>query len=265
MALAPKKYSRKTYVKKPYKKLTKTPSKSLKRAIESIIHKNAESKEAHHSRPLTAFNSGVNEAGDIIRIVPSIATGTTDGTRIGDEIRLQRFNLKGHLILSTSNNSLSNARIAVRMMIVQPKALSLFANIVSDITWLNTLLKKGGTTTAFTGTLSDLYSPINTNAITKYMDKIFYLTTPVIVNTSGTTSVNTSVSSDYTRTVRFFNHTFKLKNKKVTYDVSTSSIQPLKYSPVLLIGYVHLDGTVADSLETQVSMEHVSCLTYEDA
>ena len=62
------------------------------------------------------------------------------------------------------------------MMIVSPKHYTAYSAILANSTqWLNTLLKKGGTQTAFTGVVSDLYAPINNDAITTYYDKLIYI------------------------------------------------------------------------------------------
>ena len=65
---------------------------------------------------------------------------------------------------------------------------------------------------------------------------------------------------------RFFSKTFKLRNKKLEYDANIdSNLLPTKFMPVMIIGYVHLDGSAADVLTTQVSVQYDTTLTYEDA
>ena len=43
------------------------------------------------------------------------------------------------------------------------------------------IVKKGGTQTAFTGVVSDLYAPINNDAITTYYDKLIYIQNPILL------------------------------------------------------------------------------------
>jgi len=216
-----------------------------------------ETKQAFGTVSNTYYNSGVNSSGDIITILPSISQGTADNARIGDQIRGQSLVLKGALQLVSPTSVLSNCRVAVRMMVVQPKIFGDVGQAQATTSWLNYLLKKGGTTTAFTGILSDLWAPINSDAVTKYYDKVVYLTAaynPV----NGQSTLGNSV--------KFFNHKFNMRNKLIKYDSSISSgLYPTQYAPIILIGYVHMDGTGPDTLTTAVSMSFDSVFKYEDA
>ena len=91
----------------------------------------------------------------------------------------------GHILSSLVYTSYSQCRIGVRMMIVSPKHYTAYSAILANSTqWLNTLLKKG-TQTAFTGVVSDLYAPINNDAITTYYDKLIYIQNPYIATNIG--------------------------------------------------------------------------------
>lgn len=250
----------------PRKKVTAT--KTLTKLIQKVIHKDVETKQAYNVLDLSNYNSGINSAGDAVRILPNILNGTGDANRIGDQLRAMKLAVKGHMILSTVNNSTSaNCRIAVRMMIVQPRNYSQIDNVQTNATtWMSTLLKKGASTVNFAGNISDLYAPINTDAIIKYYDKVTYITIPFIVNNVGATSVNTTVSQDVVNSVKFFNIALKVKNKLLKYDTTGSStLQPMNYAPTFLIGYCHLDGSAPDVLQTQLAVAFDTILDYEDA
>lgn len=65
---------------------------------------------------------------------------------------------------------------------------------------------------------------------------------------------------------KFFSKTFKLRNKSLKYQSSyESNLQPVNWSPVILVGYVHLDGSAPDVATTQMTMSFDSIFTYEDA
>ena len=79
------------------------------------------------------------------------------------------------MITNLTNNTYSDVRIAVRMMIVSPKGYAGYEPAFnSAVTWLGYLLKRGGSTMGFTGLVADLYTPINHDAITTHYDKLFY-------------------------------------------------------------------------------------------
>lgn len=252
--------------KRPMRKTARV-SKALTRAVKKIIHQQTENKEAYRALAITAFNSGIDNTGDSIAVLPDISSGTQDNARIGDQLRAQKLSLRGHIISASQIPQGSpNSRIAVRLMVVQPRYLSNRVTVLSQSTvWQSTLLKKGGSTTGFTGEISDLYAPINTDAIVKYYDKVIYLPIPQVYVGTGTTLVNTVTSIDVSKSVKFFNINLKIKNKVLKYDSTISTVQPVNYSPTFLLGYVHLDGSAADVITTQVSAAFDAIFQYEDA
>lgn len=253
---APRRYGRKKVV--PSARL----SKPMVKAVQKLIHKNTESKQAFHERVLTSYNSGINVTADATRVLPSIAQGITDYQRIGDQIKAQSLTVKGAIIYNPSTGqygTYANARLGVRMMIVQPRKFSNLDDVQTDVpNWSSYLLKKGGTTTAFTGVLSDLWAPINSDGIIKYYDKLFYLDAPYQTTAVGSVTMGNST--------KFFNINLKLRNKILKYDASVSgALQPTNYAPVLIIGYAHMDGSAADVLTTAIQMTYDTVFTYEDA
>lgn len=251
--------------RRPVRKSSK-PSKALTKIVQKIIHKDAETKSSYHAIDSVLFNSAMNTTGDMQRVLPNVTVGTAENERIGEQIRAQTLNIKGHYILSTANNSSANARIAVRMMVVQPKNLSAWPDASVSTAWMQQLLQKGGANVAFTGLISDLYAPVNTDQITCYYDKVTYVSMPYLyVGTLGVpTSGYTVTSWDMSKATKFFNITLKVRNKLLRYDKSYSSTQPTSYSPILLIGYSHLDGSSPDVITTQVQLSYDSILKYED-
>lgn len=250
-------------VKRVFRALsTVKPSKTFTKKVKKILHAQVETKQAFSSLPSTAFNSGITAVGDIQNLLPTIAQGTADNARIGDQIKGQRLSIKGAVVYSPSAGSYgtySNARLAVRIMIIQPKQYGDYSAIYNNFaTWSPYLLKKGGTTTNFSGTMSDLWAPINTDAITKYYDKIMYL--------NGAYERTAVGGYQLLGSTKFFKINLKLRNKTIKYDSSVSSgLSPTNYAPIMLIGYVHMDGSAPDSVSTAITAQYDSIFDYEDA
>lgn len=242
------------------KGMSSKPTKSFAKKVMSVLNKNVEDKQAF-TTAFNSFNSGMTTApGDILQLIPNITNGTLDNQRVGDQIRGKVLSVKGWVSMTLSYlTAASSARIGVRMLVVQPKTLGDLTNIQANTgTWLSQLLKKGGATTAFSGAVSDLQAPINTDAITKYYDKTFILTLPYVQTAVGEATTFNSV--------KLFKFTRRLRNKLIRYDAAVNSgLTPTSFNPVLLIGYVHLDGSAADTINTQIQMNYDSIFTYQDA
>lgn len=265
LVLVPKKQADATVVVQQSRRKRKSkvkPTKNFVKAVKSIINKDVETKQGFHSVTAENYNSTIYVSGDCKRLVPNISQGTADNARIGDQVKAQTLSCKGAVVYNPSTGqygTYANSRIGVRMMIVQPRQYNNLDDVQSNAgTWTAYLLKKGGTTTAFNGVLSDLWAPINSDAVIKYYDKIFYLDAPYQVTAVGSTLMGKST--------KLFNINLKLRNKTLKYDSSVSSgIQPTNYAPVLLLGYVHMDGSAADSITTALQLSYDSVLNYEDA
>jgi len=170
-----------------------------------------------------------------------------------------QLRMKGILTTTLTYNSNSNCRLGVRVFIVQPKMYSNYDAVYANATtWMSTLLRKGLSTVGFTGLINDLTLDVNREAITVYHDKVYYVNTPYLVSSVGDATTYNSV--------RFINKTIKLRNKLLKFDsIFNSGKTPTNFNPVLLVGYVHLDGSGADTLTTQVSFTSNTYLDYEDA
>lgn len=252
---------RKPRAKRPYKKRAMKSSTRFTKAVQRIIHKDAETKQAFTNLVPTSFNSGISSLGDVIQVLPNVSQGTADNGRIGDQIRAQSLTVKGAVVWSPSVGSFgtfANSRLGVRIFIVQPRNLTDYTSVNGAYSsWQNILLKKGGTTSAFTGQLSDLWAPINSDAIIKYYDKVFYL--------NGTYQSTAVGSTQLLGSTKIFSHTFKLRNKLLKYDNTIGSgITPVNYAPVMLIGYCHMDGSGPDTVSTAVVAMADMILNYED-
>lgn len=240
-----------------YKKGAKR-SKGFKKAVQRIINKNAENKESFTNISNVTFNSGINSAADIQWVVPDMTQGSADNQRIGHQIRARYLTVRGYVASNLTYTTSNQCRLGIRIMIVQPKPYPSADSVYDNATtWQAGLLKKGGTTTNFTGVTSDLMAPINRDLITVYYDKVIYINTPYMITSEG--SANTY------NTVRFFSKKFKLRNKLLRYDVNNNSgLSPVNWNPVLICGYCHLDGSSPDTISQQIQVSYDSILNFQD-
>lgn len=258
------------------RKTKRGPGKGNKliKMVKKVIHDQVENKQAFHSTgdSLVKFNSVVDSAGDILQIVPSISQGFTENTRTGDQIRSQKFSVKGFVKLDTNvsgtgtSQNFKYSQVMVRLMVLSMKQRSSYADVTGASASLSTLLRKGGVTTGFNGYLRDIYAPINTDVFTVHYDSKFMLSQDAIISPNNTTTPGVSwVTSDISKAIKFFKIDLKCKNRLLKYDpVVGSSTYPTNYAPFLCLGYSYLDGSGPDILDTKVGLQYDAVLEYED-
>lgn len=241
---------------------------NFKKAVRSVISENAETKHAYTSsgNALTYFNSGINSSGDMLQVLPNIASGTADNQRIGDQLKGQKLNISGYVRLNYNSENLeSQPRSAVlcRMMVLSMKNRNgIYADAIGASANLSALLKKGGTTSNFSGNLSDINAKINTDFFTVHHDSKFYLTQSYLVQPA--TAGLSTMSNDIKNAIKFFNIRIPCK-KLLKYDsTAASGLQPVNWAPFLVLGYSYLDGSTPDVVGTEVAMQYNSDFTYED-
>lgn len=250
------------------------PSKQLTKMVNTILHKNAETKQKSYVFPTTAFNSGVNAAGDVLRIIPPIDQGTAESQRIGDTITGQKIDVRGHFFINVTPNVSStltlptsipsNARLMIRAFMCSVKKFSNYDDAASNVaSWSSSFLKNGNSSQALDGSIESMYLPVNTDVITVHKEIKRYINVPVLTSTSSGAPVNWIIAQSFnpSGSVKFFNASLRCK-KVLKYD--DTNFSPSNYAPFMVISYAHLDGTSPDVLTTTISASFVSTLFYED-
>lgn len=258
--------SKRTVAKKAVAKANKS---NMVKLIKSVVKTDVEDKKAYlvsNNSNLTYFNSGINSTADMLQIFPNITQGTDSNNRIGREVIAKRLSIKGYVRLdsNTSFNDYALSQVVCRMMIVSLKSKPNYNDATSTSTPLGALLLKGGTTTNFTGVLSDINASINTDVWTVHSDRKFYLSQDALIQPSGAGA--TSQAIDTRNAIKFFNIPIRCRNKKLKYDYNISSgILPVNYGPILLLGYSFLNATSPDVVSARVGLHFETRFDYEDA
>lgn len=255
---------RRNAVRKAVQRVKKS---NFRKNVIKVMREQIETKEAYttnSSAGLIKYNSGINSVADITNILPAISKGTNDNERVGERVRALRLNVRGYIKFDYNSAPASPASsVGVRMMIVSVKGRNSYDMATINGNALFSLLKKGGTSTAFTGILSDLTAPINRDLFTVHHDKVMYLKQDMVYQTGTPTGDITT--SDVSKLIRFFNLNVKCRNKDLKYeDATNSGIWPTNFYPFLLIGYTYLDGSAPDTVSTKLGLEFTSTLKYED-
>ena len=257
------------YRKRP--KVSRRPKrrapKTFAKKVKAVIHQLAENKCCYESSgdALLKFSGNLMTmgVGAAFPCLPTIFRGTNEGERIGNQIRSQSLNFKGCFIYTptgTGSYSPTQSRVGLRVMVVQPKHLSAMTQVEST-SWYGSLLQKGNATSGFNGRLQDLWAPINRDAVTVYHDKVHYITCTQVsqVTAAGYYMIENGPAT------KFFNIKIPCRNKLLRYDDSlgTGGIYPTNFSPILLVGYVYLDGS-APAAATDMGISYTTTMEFED-
>lgn len=254
-------YQGKTYGKK-------SSRTDLYKIVQNVLSRSVETETTSHTLTLTNINSGIDNSGDVHRLLPIIAQGSDDGQRKGSVICAKSLNVRGHIQLTgipeIAYNDYSfspNSRIGVRLMVVTPKRFPTSEQASANAsTWLPNLLRNGVITKGFSGTVQDLYLPLNLDEVTVHLDNVHDLSSDIIRGVQGSTS--SIVVGNNKETYAFFNFNIPCKNKKITFVDETASSS--NYGPVLIIGYSHMNNSSPDIIQTAVQFSYVSTLKYTD-
>lgn len=261
-----KRYSRVKAPKKAKaaKKLAAKPV--FAKAVKKIVNSMAEDKMAYHcpsESQLVNFNSTISAVGDILQVIPNMTTGSEENQRSGDEITAKSLKVKGYLRFTPVQTAgdIKFSQVGVRLMCLSLKKATSWDLVSGSNSPLLSLLRRGGTTVGFSGQLSDLFNPINTDLFTVHGNKVFYMTQN---NNSFATNVG-YWSTDVKDQIKFFNFDVKMRNKKLQYDDDTNGgLLPTNAAPFMLVGYVYLNGSSGDTVVSNLGMYYQSTLRFED-
>lgn len=250
------------------KALRQNARQNVAKVVKQVLARNVETKQAWADTGLFTVNEPINANTDVKYLLPNIAQGTDEGQRIGNSIRAKALYCKGHIMITqpqgASNSVLqymsSYSRVTARVMVVtfKPKP-SQFSNTTSSDMYTN-LLQKGATTSAWSGSISDLYSQINSELYTVHYDKRIMLETDT-VNTVGTESSGFSVAVSGRGSCRMFR--FKIPYNKVL-RYADGALQPSNANPFLIIGWVKMNGAAIDTDVQLLSTQVISNFYYTD-
>lgn len=237
-----------------------TLSRPMRKAVEAIVHKEAETKIKMFSSNYTNYNAQVNSS-EALRLLPDIANGAGGDQKLGNRIRLQRLKFRGVLQVGLLNQTTTNnTRFGVRLTICRLKKFDDWNQANTDLA-TNYVRLLEGTATGMDGTAVAFNTPLNSDYVTKVYDRRFFLTMPSYVggtNFAGDEPVNST---------RLINFDIPYSRRFLCYDPDNSSTQPVDYPYFMLISYCKLDGTGAAPGvgETLVQMQYSIKAEFEDA
>jgi len=234
-------------------------SKAVKTYIKKTLHSNIENKQFVDyavNAPITSV-SGTTPTN--VSLVPAIAQGVTDITRIGNELKCVKGLIRGYvnfLPYNIATNPMS-APLWIKMFLVSYKTRSGVA--LGSTTVNSDFFEVGGATSGFNGNMRDLLTPVNSESWTLYQTKTCKLG---FSSTSASAPAGTVGFYDNSPfSIPFsFNYGKHLKTKLLYNDASTSCTNRNMY---LLFQAVYADGTNTAILPAE--LHYCNEFKYEDA
>lgn len=261
------------YKKRPMKKRVikrrrgRVAKKSFASRVTAVLRRQAETKTAYTSNSesaLTSFNSGIDSTADLQQVLPNVADGPGENQRVGDKITIVNHQVRGYIRFTPVLKSPTNDKlqVGVRLMCLSLKKTSSWDLATAAPGPLNALLRAGGTNKSFSGLISDLQCPINTDMFDVHYDRKMYLTQTY--NNFDTASG--FYHCDTSNQIKFYRFNIKkARGKNLKYDDSTnSSLLPVNYAPFLVLGYTYLNSGAADTVSANCGLHFQSTLTYKD-
>ena len=256
----PRKYQRRS------RQGAKKGSPGLRRVIRKVIKSQAEHKHmiSSLSGNLYVAYGGSGLALNTFNLIPALGQGSNQGARVGDKIKVTSLNFRGFVYLNPAYSSTLNRQYApvwVKFFIVESKVYK-GQNPTFNSNDSTVFFDTGGSDATFSGSMTDLIFPVNTNRFIVHATKMWKLN-PSLYNvteaqpsgsfaapaqTTGSSAVNQATSQHY------FNFNLKNMAKNFQYDQSTSS--PSNHNLFCVVQTMYADGTVVTS-----NLEYPALLT----
>lgn len=235
-------------------------AKEVRKIVDQVLDRKVEDKHViFRLDNLTAHNSAIGGAGDVVPLIQQIPTGTGSEGRIGDRIVPKFLNVSGVVSLAQGLDRNSISPIMVRVVAYRQNDVNVGSQNSSVDTASLFRDTQGGTgARGFTGIPGDLLLPMNDDKFKKIYDRQFQLS-PQLLGPAG----NATTSIPMTNVMR--KYAFKVKlPKQFKYDTNTGDWAN-NFAPFMSIGYAYVNGQVPDTTTTLIVNTAVAHLVYEDA
>lgn len=186
-------------------------------------------------------------------LIPNISQGNTQGTRVGNKVRVRNAVLR--MSLTISNQAASVTPTYVDIYIFKYKPIKAYPNNVMPTGSMNNFLQAGSTSTSYTGAISDGLRPVNKDLfILKYRKRLCMFNpnnTASFVGATATFNPNRSYNINITKYI----------NKVLNYDDANSICT--NDSLWFCVGSTQTDGTLYPGL-SMGTFNLVVNVEYED-
>jgi len=161
-----------------------TPTE-VKRMIKREIARNVENKECNLESTLITITQSISDS-DLVSLCPTIKQGVQQGERIGNKIRVKRFNVR--VAINVYNQAAAFSPCYVDVFIFKQRPMQSYAGVMPNI--MDNFLQAGNTTVNYSGFVLDGLRDVN-----KDLFMLLYRKRLLMYNPLNGTSVQGSTSN----------------------------------------------------------------------
>lgn len=233
-----KKYGRRKYSKKSKtsKRRTSRVSPAVRSYVKRALNVASENKIWHQHAEYITISRASGNSFTSINLVPTLSQGTTKSTRVGNEIKIVKASIQGHVYLMPydATNNPRSAPCLIKMWLVSKK--NTHSNV---LTTSNDFFDDGAASLGFQGHLLDIDLHVNRDQY-----NIYAMRTVELGVTYPTGSQTTVGSADNSKMIASFKFPFAKHLKRIIkYEDTTTTATNANL--FLVFTAVYADGTSA--------------------
>jgi len=224
--------------------------KSIKRYVKRTIAQNAENKFLISRGTNVQISTAVGVTPTAISLLPSLASGSSRHTRVGNSIKLKKGFISGrvNLLPYSSLTNPNGCPIAVKMWLLSSKAYNEIGAF-SGTPAATAFFKSDTSPAGMSGNVLDLTQSVDTENFIVYAQKTVVLGTSAATNNFPSTSVDAYTANSFSAPF-YFNWSKHVKSLKYN-DTSSSSI-PTNRNLWLVFQAVSLDGRTVSTFSGNI-------------
>lgn len=244
----PKKLQPKYELTKPMKDLVHREINSSDQTHEKILQ-NPSTTPQHLPNVPSSTSYLFNLMPRIVQAGDTASTPSNRETRVGSQVRLSSFNIKGRTFIDVNDGAIEPDRacITCRLLVMSCKKYPVFTDVNAN--WAtgdmlrDKFLKLGSEENPFDGYQFGLDIPVNHDLFTVHHEKHFVLNRGNIQSRSyGGVPVTEGYGSAHMPFVyKYFNFNLKVKNKILKFSDETS-VSPTNYAPFAILCWAYTNG-----------------------
>lgn len=265
-----KKMYRKKSSKKPKKAFKKRKSSSIKKLVRMEVARNIENKSAQceNLQQVLYGSDDTNFANNVITLGPSpimsIQQGSSNGSRVGTQIKTKKLTIKGTLVPTQWNTTTNTnpAPVQVKMWVIYDR---INPDTIPQVQ--SNFFQSNNANQAFRNDLTDMWAQVNTDRYRVLATKTFKLGFAAYTGTASTAANQLNwqayTSNDFKLNCNFSFDLTKHYPKFVKFDENGST--PMTRGLYLLVQPVYAAGIPIPNGTYTAAIQWAQNYVYEDA